>query len=123
MTKLDEIFAKSKKSTESLLETSKGKLERVYKLELFVGMNEKQIKSSRKKIRNYVNSIFESIISLESKKESAKVTKLVNEFNSFYKETYLVNDYSFASVASENSKNKDTINKALAIIKTTLKIK
>jgi hypothetical protein len=123
MTKLDEIFAKSKKSTESLLETSKGKLERVYKPDLFVGMTEKQIKSSRKKIRNYVNSIFESIISLDLKKESAKVTKLVNEFNSFYKETYLVNDYSFASVASENSKNKDTINKALVIIKTTLKIK
>jgi hypothetical protein len=123
MTKLDEIFAKSKEKTQSLLITGKGTRETIYKEDLFSELNDKQKKVYRKRIRNYVNNLFTSIIELNNKKETAKVSKLVSEFNSFYKETYKVNDYSFASVASENTKDKETINKALSIVKTTLKIK
>jgi hypothetical protein len=123
MTKLDEIFAKSKEKTQSLLITGKGTRETIYKEELFNELSDKQKKVYRKRVRNYVNNLFTSIITFNDSKQSDKVTKLVNEFNSFYKSTYKVNDYSFASVASENTKDKETINKALSIVKTTLKIK
>ena len=122
--KIDEILKKSRKQTESLLTTNKGtKKESIYKDSIFDGMNDKEKKSARKKVRNYVHSIFESIINANKENKKENVTKLAKEFSNFYTETYKINDYSFASVASENTKDKDTINNALAIIKKELKIK
>lgn len=121
---VNEILTKSRKQTESLLTTNKGtKKETIYKDGIFDGMNDKQKKSARKKVRNYVHSIFESIISANKEKKYANITKLAKEFSEFYKETYKINDYSFASIASENTKDKETINNALAIIKKELKVK
>lgn len=120
----NEILIKSRKKTEGLLSTNKGtKKESIYKESIFADLNDKEKKSARKKIRNYVHSIFESVISSDKENKKANVTKLAKEFSDFYKETYRVNDFSFASVASENTKNKETINLALAIIKKELKIK
>lgn len=122
--KINEILKKSRKQTESLLTTNKGtKKESIYKDSIFEGMNDKEKKSARKKVRNYVHSIFESIINANKENKKENVTKLAKEFSNFYIETYKINDYSFASVASENTKDKDTINSALAIIKKELKIK
>lgn len=119
-----EILEKSRKQTNGLLVTNKGtKKESIYKESIFVGLSDKEKKSSRKKIRNYVRSIFESIINADEVKNTANITKLAREFSEFYKETYIINDYSFASIASENTKDKETINKALSIIKKSLKIK
>lgn len=119
-----EILNKSRKNLESDLVTNQGtKKESIYKDTIFEGLNDKEKKSSRKKIRNFVHSIFESLLTYEKEKNKAKVTKLVKEFSDFYKETYKVNDFSFSSIASENTKDKDTINNALAIIKRELKIK
>lgn len=119
-----EILEKSRKQTNGLLVTNKGtKKESIYKNEIFVGLSDKEKKSNRKKIRNYVRSIFESIINADKVKNTANVTKLAKEFSEFYKETYIINDYSFASIASENTKDKETINIALNIIKKSLKIK
>lgn len=121
---VNELLEKSRKQTNGLLITNKGtKKESIYKEELFKGLSDKEKKSSRKKLRNYVHSIFESIINAKEVKNIDKVNKLAKEFSDFYKETYRINDYSFASVASENTKDKDTINKALSIIKESLKIK
>lgn len=122
--KINEILEKSRKQTESLLTTNKGtKKESIYKDSIFDDMNDKEKKSARKKVRNYVHSIFESIINANKENKKENVTKLAKEFSNFYTETYKINDYSFASVASENTKDKDTINNALAIIKKELKIK
>lgn len=119
-----ESLEKSRKQTNGLLVTNKGtKKESIYKNEIFVGLSDKEKKSNRKKIRNYVRSIFESIINADKVKNTANVTKLAKEFSEFYKETYIINDYSFASIASENTKDKETINIALNIIKKSLKIK
>lgn len=119
-----EILNKSRKNLESDLKTNQGtKKESIYKESIFEGLNDKEKKSSRKKIRNFVHSIFESLLTYEKEKNKAKITKLVKEFCDFYKETYKVNDFSFSSLASENTKDKDTINNALAIIKRELKIK
>lgn len=121
---VNEILSQSRKQTESLLSTNKGtKKESIYKESIFAELNDKEKKSARKKVRNYVHSIFESIISANKESKKANVTKLAKEFADFYKETYKVNDYSFASIASENTKDKETINLALAIIKKELKIK
>lgn len=122
--KITEILEKSRKQTESLLITNKGtKKESIYKDTIFEGLNDKQKKSARRKIRNYIHSIFESLIAAKKENKKANITKLAKEFSEFYKETYKVNDYSFSSVASENTKEKALINDALTIIKTELKIK
>lgn len=122
--KINEILEKSRKQTESLLTTNKGtKKETIYKDSIFDGLNDKQKKSARRKIRNYIHSIFESLIAAKKENKKANITKLTKEFSEFYKETYKVNDYSFSSVASENTKEKALINDALTIIKTELKIK
>ena len=124
MKNVNEILNNSRKSVESLLVTNKGtKKETIYKDAIFEGLNDKEKKTARKRIRNYVHAIFESIIFSEKEKNKQSVTKLANSFAEFYKETYKVNDYSFSSVASENTKDKDVINNALAIIKKELKIK
>lgn len=121
---VNEILSKSRKQTESLLTTNKGtKKESIYKDSIFEGLNDKEKKSARKKVRNYVHSIFESLIKADADKKKEIVKKLAKEFAEFYCETYKVNDYTFASIASENTKEKDTINKALSILKKELNIK
>ena len=122
--KINEILEKSRKQTESLLTTNKGtKKESLYKESIFAGLNDKQKKSARRKIRNYVHSIFDSLILANKENKKSNVTKLSQEFLAFYKETYRINDFSFASIASENTKEKDLINNALVILKKELKIK
>ena len=124
MKNVNEILNNSRKSVESLLVTNKGtKKETIYKDVIFEGLSDKEKKTARKRIRNYVHAIFESIIFSEKEKNKQNITKLANSFADFYKETYKVNDYSFSSIASENTKDKDVINNALAIIKRELKIK
>ena len=71
--KINEILEKSRKQTESLLTTNKGtKKESIYKDSIFEGLNDKQKKSARKKIRNYVHSIFYSLISANKEKKKTK---------------------------------------------------
>lgn len=121
---VNEILSKSRKQTESLLVTNKGtKKESIYKESIFQDLTDKEKKKARKKVRNYVHSIFESLIKANDEKKKEIVKKLAKEFADFYYETYKVNDYTFASIASENTKEKDTINKALSILKKELNIK
>lgn len=124
MSTILETLSKARKNVESELKTNKGtKKESIYKESIFAELSDKEKKSARKKIRNFVGSIFESIIIADKENNKKSITKLANSFAEFYKETYKVNDYSFSSVASENTKDKETINNALAIIKKELKIK
>lgn len=124
MNKVLETLSKARKNIESELKTNKGtKKESIYKDSIFAELSDKEKKTARKKIRNFVSSLFESLIIADKENNKKSVTKLVNSFVDFYKETYKVNDYSFSSVASENTKNKEIINSALVIIKKELKIK
>lgn len=110
------LFKETNEKTQGLLKTSLGQKTEIYKKELFEGMNAKQIKSSRKKIRNYVYNLLSNIA--ESKNE-----KLIAAFLDFYKNAYAVNDFSFSSIASENTKDekKEVLKKGLEIVKTSLK--
>lgn len=124
MSKILEVLTTAQKNVQSELKTNKGtKKESIYKEELFTELSDKEKKSTRKKIRNFVGSIFESIIIADKENNKKSVSKLAKSFAEFYTETYKINDYSFSSVASENTKDKETINNALAIIKKELKIK
>ena len=54
----------------------------------------------------------------EEKKQNELKT-LVSAFTEFYKQVYKVNDFSFASIASENTKDtkKEVLTKGLQIVK------
>lgn len=108
----NELFKTTKEKTNGLLKTSLGQKTEIYKKSLFEGMDEKKKKAARKKIRNYTYSMLSTII--ENKSE-----KLISAFLDFYKSAYVLNDFSFASIASENIKEekKAILKKGLEIVK------
>lgn len=108
----NELFKTTKEKTNGLLKTSLGQKTEIYKNSLFDGMDEKKKKAARKKIRNYTYSMLSTIV--ENKSE-----KLINAFLDFYKSAYVLNDFSFASIASENTKEekKTLLKKGLEIVK------
>lgn len=108
----NELFKTTKEKTNGLLKTSLGQKTEIYKNSLFNGMDEKKKKAARKKIRNYTYSMLSTIV--ENKSE-----KLISAFLDFYKSAYVLNDFSFASIASENTKEekKTILKKGLEIVK------
>lgn len=108
----NELFKTTKEKTNGLLKTSLGQKTEIYKNNLFNGMDEKKKKAARKKIRNYTYSMLSTIV--ENKSE-----KLISAFLDFYKSAYVLNDFSFASIASENTKEekKAILKKGLEIVK------
>lgn len=108
----NELFKTAKEKTNGLLKTSLGQKTEIYKNSLFEGMDERKKKAARKKIRNYTYSMLSTIV--ENKSE-----KLIRAFLDFYKSAYVLNDFSFASIASENTKEekKTVLKKGLEIVK------
>ena len=114
--KATEILAKSQAATSSIIQKgTKGHKESIYKSEIFEGLSDKEKKSSRKKIRNYVQSLLSSICTAEG--ESLKT--LCKEFTDLYTQVYAVNDYSLASISSGNTSDetKAMLTQGLDIIK------
>lgn len=111
-----DVLKSVKEKNAGLFKTSLGTKTEIYKKELFEGANEKQIKSLRKKFRN-VTFNFLSTIATNSDK------KLIDGFIDFYKQVYVVNDFSFSSIASENTKEekKEILIKGLEIVKKSIK--
>lgn len=113
-----DILANLNKSTEGLLKTSFGSIKRsdLYKEEIFSELSDKEKKVARKKFRNTILSLSES---LTQEKDKTRLEKLKKAFLDFYKQVYKVNDFSLSSVCSENMKetNKEILKKALQIVK------
>lgn len=112
-----DILANLNKSTEGLLKTSFSvKKSDIYKEEIFSELSDKEKKVARKKFRNTILSLSES---LTQEKDKARLEKLKKAFLDFYKQVYKVNDFSLSSVCSENMKetNKEILKKALQIVK------
>lgn len=112
-----DILASLNKSTEGLLKTSFGvKKSDIYKEELFSELSDKEKKVARKKFRNTILSLSESLI---QERDKTRLEKLKKAFLDFYKQVYKVNDFSLSSVCSENMKetNKEILKKALQIVK------
>lgn len=112
-----DILANLNKSTEGLLKTSFGvKKSDIYKEEIFQELSDKEKKVARKKFRNTILSLAES---LTQENDKTRLEKLKKAFLDFYKQVYKVNDFSLSSVCSENMKetNKEILKKALQIVK------
>ena len=110
------VLKSVKEKNAGLFKTSLGTKTEIYKKELFEGANEKQIKSLRKKFRNVTFNFLSTIANNADK-------NLINGFIDFYKQVYVINDFSFSSIASENTKEekKAILIKGLEIVKNSLK--
>ena len=111
-----EILAKSKAATADLIQKgTNGNRESIYKPTIFEGLSDKEKKSSRKRIRNLVQSILSTICTAQE----PALTKLITEFTDLYTQVYAVNDYSLASISSGNTSDetKAMLTKGLDIIK------
>lgn len=110
------VLKSVKEKNAGLFKTSLGTKTEIYKKDLFVGANEKQIKSLRKKFRNVTFNFLSSIAQNADK-------KLIEGFIDFYKQVYVLNDFSFNSIASENTKEekKAILLKGLEIVKKNAK--
>lgn len=111
-----DVLKSVKEKNAGLFKTSLGTKTEIYKKELFEGANEKQIKSLRKKFRNITFNFLSTIANNADK-------KLIDGFIDFYKQVYTLNDFSFNSIASENTKEekKAILIKGLEIVKNSLK--
>lgn len=111
-----DVLKSVKEKNAGLFKTSLGTKTEIYKRELFEGANEKQIKSLRKKFRNVTFNFLSTITNNADK-------KLIEGFIDFYKQVYVLNDFSFNSIASENTKEekKAILIKGLEIVKNSLK--
>lgn len=111
-----DILKSVKEKNAGFFKTSLGTKTEIYKKELFDGANEKQIKSLRKKFRNITFNFLSSIATNADK-------KLIDGFIDFYKQVYVLNDFSFNSIASENTKDekKAILLKGLEIVKKNAK--
>ena len=111
-----DVLKSVKEKNAGLFKTSLGTKTEIYKKDLFVGASEKQIKSLRKKFRNVTFNFLSSIATNADK-------KLIDGFIDFYKQVYVLNDFSFNSIASENTKKekKAILLKGLEIVKKNAK--
>lgn len=111
-----DVLRSVKEKNQGLFKTSLGTKTEIYKRELFEGATEKQIKSLRKKFRNVTFNFLSTIATNADK-------KLIEGFIDFYKQVYVLNDFSFNSIASENTKEekKAILLKGLEVVKKNAK--
>lgn len=111
-----DVLKSVKEKNAGFFKTSLGTKTEIYKKELFAGANEKQMKSLRKKFRNVTFNFLSTIANNADK-------KLIDGFIDFYKQVYVLNDFSFNSIASENTKEekKAILIKGLEVVKNSLK--
>lgn len=93
MATLNEIFSKLNVNVEI------NSTREIYKKELFTGLNENDLKKARRKIRKIAFAFANDVV-------LSKTEKSINQFIEFYQQVYAVNDYSLASVCSENTRNE-----------------
>lgn len=100
----------------SFLKTSLGRKESIYKSNLFKGQTEKEMKRSRKILRNNTESLLYSILRI---KDETKKVRVINDFITFYKDAFANHDLSISSVASTNTRDDklDNYTLALSVIK------
>lgn len=90
-----------------------GKKENLYKKDILEQMSGKSLKNKRDKIRKMLLTFCSSVSSANEK--NAK--RIFVEFQKFYNEIFVINDYSFSSVCSSQRKDseKETIAKGMDI--------
>lgn len=71
----------------------------IYKKELFTGLNENDLKKARRKLRKIAFAFASDVV-------LSKTEKSIKAFVEFYKQIYALNDYSLASICSENTRQE-----------------
>lgn len=106
MATLNEIFSKLN------VNVNVNSSREIYKKELFTSLSENDLKKARRKIRKIAFAFASEVV-------LSKTEKSINEFIDFYKQVYVSNDYSLASICSENTRNekRDTYANCLQICK------
>ena len=93
MATINEIFSKLNVNVEI------NSTREIYKKSLFAGFNENDLKKARRKIRKIAFAFANDVV-------LSKTEKSINQFIDFYQQIYAVNNYSLASVCSENTRNE-----------------
>lgn len=90
-----------------------GKKESIYKKSALEEMSGKSLKNKRDKIRKMLLTFCSSVSSANDK----NAERIFIEFEKFYKEIFVTNDYSFSSVCSSQRKDseKEIISKGMDI--------
>lgn len=96
-----------------ILSNKGGKKESIYKKSALDEMSGKSLKNKRDKIRKMLLTFCSSVSSANDK----NAERLFVEFEKFYKEIFVTNDYSFSSVCSSQRKDseKEIISKGMDI--------
>jgi hypothetical protein len=115
--KIDKTFSEiisglKNSDSASFLKTSLGRKESIYKKTLFTGQTEKEMKRSRKILRNNTESLLYSIIRV---KDESKKVRIINDFINFYKDAFALHDLSVLSIASANTRDDKLDNYTLAL--------
>ena len=109
-------FTDFTKEISDLMPSNKGgKKESLYKKEALESFSGKSNKNKRDKLRKMLLSFCSSVVNNENNKKNAE--RIFVAFEKFYKDIFVVNDYSFASVCSSQRKDseKEIISKAMNI--------
>lgn len=103
-----------------ILSNKGGKKESIYKKSALEEMSGKSTKNKRDKIRKVLFTFCSSVSTANDK--NAK--RIFAEFEKFYKEVFVTNDYSFASVCSSQRKDteKEIISKGMDIFAKLAKV-
>lgn len=121
---IDFMNLEKKVSTLKVKETISKDVQKMYKFEK-ESLDAKQQKRLRTKMRNQRNKFANNVILHFQKKNEVELKKEVNSFTNFYKENYILNDFSLLSISS-NNRDKDTetlLNSFLEIVKLVMTIK
>ena len=93
MATINEIFSKLNVNVEI------NSTREIYKKNLFTGLSENDLKKARRKIRKIAFAFANDVV-------LSKTEKSINQFIEFYQQIYAVNDYSLASICSENTRQE-----------------
>lgn len=66
-------------------------------------------KKKRQILRKQRNKFVDNVLFFKSQKNNVELKKEIESFNKFYKETYILNDYSLNSICQNNSDNETKI--------------
>lgn len=114
MKNLDKILANV--NVESLKTSSGMKKENIYKKDIFADcITDIDKKTTRRKLRNILDNFVKTILTCTDK---TKLQKYCIEFDKYYKSVYNINDYSLASICSNNTEEtkKANLQKFLNIV-------
>jgi hypothetical protein len=95
---IDLLVSELSKNLKQKKESNKDKM---YKIEVD--------KKKRQILRKQRNKFVDNVLFFHSQKNEIELKKEIDLFNTFYKETYLLNDYSLNSICQNNSDNETKI--------------